>query len=421
MPEAKDSTVEKLPEGWKKVKLGKISDFFTAASKSRYIVDYGKYVVVDMGAISSDGKLIKNKKTDIPMDLLEYGDLIMPKDDIGGGNIIGKVAFIDYNEKYVLGDHVFRIKIKEIGDSKYFYYFINSKRFNTKIKRLVTGTAQLGIKREEVKKLEVIAPKNIEEQRKIAEILETTDNAIEKTDAIIEKYKRIKQGLMQDLLTKGVDENGQIRSEETHRFKASPLGRIPEEWEVVRLGEVLEYKQPTKYIVKTENYDERVGIPVLTPGKTFILGYTDEKDGIFKDFPVIIFDDFTTKSKYITFPFKVKSSALKILKVRDNKNNLYFLYNTMQILNFKPGSEHKRFWISEYSKLKISLPPLPEQHRIASILSQIDETIEKEEKYKEKLERIKRGLMEDLLTGKVRINHMIGENNADGAQKEALA
>jgi type I restriction enzyme S subunit len=76
------------------------------------------------------------------------------------------------------------------------------------------------------------------EQRKIAQILETVDNAIEKTEKIIEKYKRIKQGLMQDLLTKGIDEKGNIRSEKTHKFKDSPLGRIPEEWEVVRLGEV---------------------------------------------------------------------------------------------------------------------------------------------------------------------------------------
>ena len=84
----------------------------------------------------------------------------------------------------------------------------------------------------------------------------------------------------------------------------------------------------------------------------------------------------------------------------------------MQILQFKPGSEHKRFWISEYSKLTVFVPPLPEQHYIASILSQIDEAIEKEQKYKEKLERIKRGLMEDLLTGKVRVNHLIEEVEA---------
>lgn len=174
--------------------------------------------------------------------------------------------------------------------------------------------------------------------------------------------------------------------------------KLPEGWKQVSLGEVLEYEQPTKYIVKTESYDEQHGTPVLTPGKTFILGYTNEKDGIFENTPTIIFDDFTTDSRYITFPFKVKSSALKILKLRNSGNNLYFLYSVMQILNFKPGSEHKRFWISEYSKVKIPLPPLPEQRKIAEILETADKAIEKTDAIIEKYRRIKQGLMQDLLT-----------------------
>ena len=174
--------------------------------------------------------------------------------------------------------------------------------------------------------------------------------------------------------------------------------KLPEGWKQVSLGEVLEYEQPTKYIVKTESYDEQHGTPVLTPGKTFILGYTNEKDGIFENTPAIIFDDFTTDSRYITFPFKVKSSALKILKLRNSSNNLYFLYSIMQILNFKPGSEHKRFWISEYSKINILLPPLPEQRKIAEILETADKAIGKTDAIIEKYRRIKQGLMQDLLT-----------------------
>jgi len=173
--------------------------------------------------------------------------------------------------------------------------------------------------------------------------------------------------------------------------------KLPEGWKWVKLGEVLEYEQPTKYIVKTENYDKQSGIPVLTPGKTFILGYTDEKDGIFTNVPVIIFDDFTTESKYVSFPFKVKSSALKILKSK-GKDILYVLYSILQLLNFKPGGEHKRFWISEYSKLTIPLPPLPEQRKIAEILETVDNAIEKTEKIIEKYKRIKQGLMQELLT-----------------------
>mgnify|MGYP000892979463 CR=1 FL=1 len=197
------------------------------------------------------------------------------------------------------------------------------------------------------------------------------------------------------------------------------MEKLPEGWKRIKLGKVLDYEQPINYIVKSENYDQKSGIPVLTAGKTFILGYTDETEGVFKDVPVIIFDDFTTESKFINFSFKVKSSALKILKLRDDRNNIYFLYNAMQIFNFNPGSEHKRYWISEYSNKVIPLPPLPEQERIASVISQVDAVIEKETAYRDKLSRIKQGLMEDLLTGKVRVTTLL-ENKNNQYQKEVL-
>ena len=176
------------------------------------------------------------------------------------------------------------------------------------------------------------------------------------------------------------------------------MEKLPEGWKKVKLGEVLDYEQPINYIVKSENYDQKSGIPVLTAGKTFILGYTDETEGVFKDVPVIIFDDFTTESKFINFSFKVKSSALKILKLGYDRNNIYFLYNAMQILNFNPGSEHKRYWISEYSNTVITLPSLPEQEKIAEILETVDNTIEKTDAIIEKYKRIKQGLMQELLT-----------------------
>jgi len=184
---------------------------------------------------------------------------------------------------------------------------------------------------------------------------------------------------------------------------------LPEGWKWARLEEVILYEQPQKYIVLAENYEDKSGIPVLTAGKTFILGFTNENFGICNNLPVILFDDFTTDSRFVNFPFKVKSSAAKLLRARDKNINLFYLFNIMQLIKLKPGSEHKRFWISEYSKLYILLPPLPEQQRIAEILSQLDQTIEKEEQYKEKLQKIKQGLMQDLLTGKVRVNHLVEE------------
>lgn len=137
-------------------------------------------------------------------------------------------------------------------------------------------------------------------------------------------------------------------------------------WPMVELEQILDYEQPTKYIVNSTNYSDKYPIPVLTAGKTFILGYTNENNGIFdEDLPVIIFDDFTTAIKYVDFKFKVKSSAMKILHVKKQIANPEYVFNTMGKINFKPG-EHKRHWISQYSKFKIPLPPLEVQIKIIS-------------------------------------------------------
>ena len=139
----------------------------------------------------------------------------------------------------------------------------------------------------------------------------------------------------------------------------------------VSLGEVLEYEQPTKYIVDNTNYDDEFDIPVLTAGKSFLLGYTNETHNVFSNVPVIIFDDFTTAFKYVDFPFKVKSSAMKILKAKKEVADIRFLYYRMM----KTGIDtelHKRYWISKYSKVKIPLPPLDQQKKIAAILDAAD-------------------------------------------------
>jgi type I restriction enzyme S subunit len=137
--------------------------------------------------------------------------------------------------------------------------------------------------------------------------------------------------------------------------------------EIKKLGDVLDYEQPTKYIVDSTDYNDVFKTPVLTAGKSFILGYTDEKVGIFENVPAIIFDDFTTAFHYVDFPFKVKSSAMKILKCDDAKDDLKFLYYQMTILRIDTQL-HKRYWISKFSKIKFSRPPLKTQQRIAGIL-----------------------------------------------------
>lgn len=154
--------------------------------------------------------------------------------------------------------------------------------------------------------------------------------------------------------------------------------QLNSEWPIIRLGEILDYEQPKKYIVESENYSDEYKTPVLTAGKTFILGYTCERNGIYERdrLPVIIFDDFTTATKYVDFPFKVKSSAMKILTVKDKVTaDIRFVYYMMQNIRFD-ASRHKRYWIAEYSKMRIPLPPLNVQKEIVEELDEYQRIID---------------------------------------------
>ncbi|GAB1418940.1 hypothetical protein MASR2M12_17050 [Bacteroidales bacterium] len=137
------------------------------------------------------------------------------------------------------------------------------------------------------------------------------------------------------------------------------------------LGEVLDYEQPTKYIVESTRYHKDHETPVLTAGQTFILGYTDETEGIYeasKENPVIIFDDFTTSFHWVDFEFKVKSSAMKMLRPKKDTEIIFrFIYFAMKCVEYNP-QDHARQWISVYSKFQIPVPPLPIQQEIVTIL-----------------------------------------------------
>lgn len=167
-----------------------------------------------------------------------------------------------------------------------------------------------------------------------------------------------------------------------------------EQWISTELSSLLDYERPDLYIVESDNYKNE-GIPVLTANKSFILGYTDEKNNIYSRVPVIIFDDFTTEKKYVDFPFKVKSSAIKILKPKGN-NVLKFVFELMNTINFE-AKEHKRYYISTYQKLFVYVPKdVKEQQNIADCLSSTDDLIDAESRKLKVLEKYKKGLMQKL-------------------------
>ena len=151
-----------------------------------------------------------------------------------------------------------------------------------------------------------------------------------------------------------------------------------------KLEEFISYEQPSKYIVDSDQYDDSFEIPVLTAGKSFILGYIDETNNIFDNLPVIIFDDFTTSVQFVDFPFKVKSSAMKLLK-NTEQADIKYCYYLLKFLQHTPEN-HKRQWLSATSQNIVELPTIEKQKNIVRKLDKILEVIDNQNKQLELLD-----------------------------------
>ena len=276
-------------------------------------------------------------------------------------------------------DTLFYTEVSARADARYLYYLCTTIDWMSLNE--ATGVPSLTGRR--IESVEVLLP-SLDEQQHISAVLKDADELIASLERLIAKKRSIKQGLMQELLT------GRTR-----------LPGFMADWPVRRLGELLSYEQPGRFLVLNTDYLQAGGIPVLTAGKTFVLGYTSESHGIYAELPVIIFDDFTTASKYVTFPFKAKSSAMKMLKARPGVN-LRFVYERMQLIDF-PIADHKRRWIAEFSKLEIPTPPLDEQEAVARVLADADAEIAILQQRLEATRAIKQGMMQELLTGRTRL------------------
>ncbi|WP_415634604.1 restriction endonuclease subunit S [Oenococcus sp.] len=169
-------------------------------------------------------------------------------------------------------------------------------------------------------------------------------------------------------------------------------------WEKRKLQDVFNYEQPTPYIVKNTNYDNNFKIPVLTAGQSFVLGYTDECQGVKQassDNPVVIFDDFTTGSHYVDFPFKVKSSAMKLLSTQNKNDDFYFAYNILKNIHYIPEN-HERHWISQFSQFIVKMPSVNEQVQIGSFFKSLDDLITVNQRKLEHLQSEKKALLQQM-------------------------
>lgn len=272
----------------------------------------------------------------------------------------------------------------DVVDCGFLSVFINSSQGQRFFDQSQIGGAQKNVNAGTLRKMPVPVPA-LAEQRTIAAALSDVDALLGGLDRLIAKKRDLKQAAMQQLLT------GQTR-----------LPGFSGEWKPRKFSELLKYERPDQYIVRSTEYEEAGGTPVLTANKSFVLGYTSETFGVFDSLPVIIFDDFTTDSKYVDFPFKVKSSAIKILKARSAEANLTFVAERMRLLRF-PVGEHKRYYISEYQHVELPTPASDEQSAIAAVLSDMDAEIAALEARRDKTRDLKQAMMQELLTGKTRL------------------
>lgn len=198
------------------------------------------------------------------------------------------------------------------------------------------------------------------------------------------------------------------------------MSNLATEWTEYELGELLSYEQPTPYIVESTDYNDNYKTPVLTAGKSFIIGYTNETTGIYDKLPVIIFDDFTTSTQYVNFSFKVKSSAMKILTANTDLVLPKYIFWRMQLIEFD-HSTHKRYWIQQYSKIKVKIPSILEQERIVAkieeLFSELDNNIKTLKNTKQQLAVYRQAVLKSAFEGAF-THHEVSELDLDWASEE---
>ena len=291
------------------------------------------------------------------------------------GNVVGAEG------KFFASEHAVVVTARSGTDIRFLTYVLGAMRLN----RFSESSAQPGLSVSKILKLTLAVPPTEAEQGAIAAALGDVDALLGGLDRLIAKKRDLKKAAMQQLLT------GQTR-----------LPGFLGKWAVKQLGSLLAYERPDSYIVHNTDYTERGDVPVLTANKSFILGYTHESFGVCRNLPVIVFDDFTTESKFSAVPFKVKSSAIKLLRPRHERVSLRYVFERIQLIRFPLGG-HKRHYISEYQNIEFPAPEYDEQKAIATVLTDMDSEIAALERRRDKTRDLKQAVMQELLIGKTRL------------------
>ena len=343
-------------------------------------------------------KIMPFTDSEIEKCTVKKGDLLVCE-----GGDIGRAAIWQFENEIRIQNHLHRLRPYDRIYTKFYYYIMYLYKATGRING--NGIGLQGLSSNALHNIIVPVPP-VEEQKRIVDSIDSVLSLIEQIESHKQNFSsqidNIKSKIL-DLAIRGKlvaqDPNDEpasvllerIRGEKEEQIKQGKIKRnkkesvifkgsdnsyyekygekLPSGWVVTNFETLLSYEQPTNYIVKDTNYKSKYETPVLTAGKSFILGYTDEKENIFSELPVIIFDDFTTESKFVDFPFKVKSSAMKMLHINTDLVLPKFAFYLMQATQIDHDN-HQRYWISTYSQEEIALPPLKEQERILSALEQ---------------------------------------------------
>ena len=326
-------------------------------------VGLGHLILNDIAFIDEETHL-RQKSTELKLE-----DVLL---NITGASI-GRSALV--NEQVVGGNvnqHVCIIRTKENLISSFLCNFLLSNYGQRQIDSFQAGGNRQGLNFEQIKSIKITIP-STKEQTKVAKLLQLIEERIATQNKIIEDLKKLKSAIRKKMFSL-------LKDEYTESFE---------------INQLLDYEQPTAYIVANDEYSTDTSLtPVLTANKGFILGYTDEKFGIYQKGECIIFDDFTMDAKYVSFPFKVKSSAIKILTAKPNVN-LRFMFEYLSYWELK-SEGHKRHYISEIASLVIELPSKERQSIIASLMTSLNSKLDIEAKTKIRYEEQKRYLLSQM-------------------------
>lgn len=376
-------------DAWEQRKLGKVVELyggnaFSSKDSTTDGIPWLKISNVSTNGIDWETKsfLPTNYWKKYPEYQLKKGDYVMAltRPVLNHALKIGKV-----DRPSLLNQRVAKLKFK--FNSEFTFQLLRRQQVVLRIENELAGTDPPNLGSRNLMQVNITLPINIHEQQKIGEYFSKFDSLIALHQRKLDKLKRVKSAYLTEMFP------AEGEREPKRRFPG-----FTGAWEERKLGEIFDYEQPTKYIVKSTEYNDTFNIPVLTAGKSFLLGYTDEKSGIKNatvENPVIIFDDFTTGSHYVDFPFKIKSSAMKLLSLNDNSDNFYFMFNTLKNIKYVPQS-HERHWISKFSEFEIYKPSQEEQQKIGSFFKKLDDTIALHQRKLDKLKKMKAAYINEM-------------------------